>query len=271
MASHADARAQGGLWLVRLEDLDAAREVPGAAAEMLVTLRAFGMTSDAPVMRQQPRRALYAAALERLAAAGHSYPCGCTRTEIARAALPGLEGPRYPGTCRAGLAPGRRPRAIRLALPEHCRIAFSDRIQGDQEQWLNEAVGDFVLRRADGLHAYQLAVVFDDAWQGITHVVRGADLLASTPRQILLQRLLGLPSPSYAHVPLAVDAEGRKLSKSAASAPVDPRDPLAALHRAWRFLGQSPLPEPADVAGFWALARQHWDMGRVPAQAQLQP
>jgi len=271
VASHADARAQGGLWLVRMEDLDATREVPGAAAALLDTLRAFGMTSDAPVMRQQPRHAVYAAALDRLGAAGHTYACGCTRAEIARAALPGLEGPRYPGTCRAGLAPGRQARAMRLAIPDACRIAFADRVQGNQEQWLNEAVGDFVLRRADGLHAYQLAVVLDDAWQGITHVVRGADLLASTPRQILLQRLLGLPTPSYAHVPLAVDAEGRKLSKSAASAPVDPRDPLDALNRAWRFLGQTPLPEPADVAGFWALARQHWDMGRVPAQVQLQP
>lgn len=268
VASYADARAQAGVWLVRLEDLDRARAVPGAADDILRTLQAFGFLWDEPVLFQRHRSDAYQTALDRLAARGLTYACGCSRAEIARLGLPGREGPIYPGTCRAGLPPGRLPRTLRLRAPAP-PIAFVDRIQGAQSQSIAAAVGDFVLRRADGIHAYQLAVVVDDAWQGITQVVRGADLLLSTPRQILLQRFLGLLQPDYAHVPLAVDTEGRKLSKSLAAAPVDPSDPLPALRRAWELLGQEALPleslrRGCPIKRFWLQASTRWRIARVP-------
>jgi glutamyl-Q tRNA(Asp) synthetase len=264
VASRAQARAQGGQWLVRIEDLDRPREVPGAARTMLATLRALGLDWDGDLVYQSERIPDYRAALDRLAAQGLVFPCGCTRGEIAAAGRAGFEGPIYPGTCRDGLPPGRRARSIRLrAAPGEVR--FRDQIQGPQCQDVAQAAGDFVLRRADGIYAYQLAVVVDDAWQGIDQVVRGADLLDSTPRQILLQRALGLPTPDYAHVPLALDAAGHKLSKSLAGAPVDPSDPLPALRRAWDWLGQAPAPQRCSVVGFWAHALAHWRIARVPA------
>ena len=268
IASYADARAHAGFWLVRMEDLDRAREVPGAAADILRTLHAFGLTWDEPPVFQRNRSDAYQAALDRLTAHGLTYPCGCSRAEIAQLGRSGIEGPIYPGTCRDGLAHARRPRAIRLRT-QGPPIVLTDRIQGHQEQWVAETIGDFVLRRADGIHAYQLAVVVDDAWQGVTHVVRGADLLLSTPRQILLQQALGLPQPSYAHVPLILNAEGRKLSKSLAAAPVDPTNPLPALQRAWRLLGQEPLPPATTLSEFWKQASLRWRIERVPARATL--
>ncbi|WP_173865154.1 tRNA glutamyl-Q(34) synthetase GluQRS [Thiohalocapsa sp. ML1] len=266
LGSFADARSGAGEWLVRIEDLDRTREVPGAADGMLRTLEAFGLHWDGPVLYQRLRTDAYAAALERLVAQGLCYPCGCTRREIALRARPGLEGPIYPGTCRNGLPPGRAARSVRLRTT-HASIRFADAILGPQTQDVAEVVGDFVLRRADGIHAYQLAVVVDDAEQGITNVVRGADLLASTPRQILLQRHLGLPKPVYAHLPLALGADGRKLSKSLAALPVDAARPLPALLAAWRFLGQEAPPEPCkDVASFWAWALPNWQRHLVPSQ-----
>ena len=266
LASYADARAHGGEWLVRMEDLDRTREIPGAADAILRTLNACGFRWDGPLVYQSRRTQAYAAALERLSERGLTYPCACSRTEIARLARDGSEGPIYPGTCRGGLPPGRLARSIRLrTYPGDIR--FQDRIQGAQRQDVAAAVGDFVLRRADGIHAYQLAVVVDDAWQGIDQVVRGADLLASTPRQLLLQQALGLPHPTYAHVPLAVDHAGRKLSKSLAAAPVDPADPLPALLRAWTWLGQRPPPAGGSLSGFWAHATRTWSCARVPAIA----
>jgi glutamyl-Q tRNA(Asp) synthetase len=266
VGSFADARSRQGQWLVRIEDLDQGRAVAGSADLILRTLSAFGLCWDGEVLYQTQRTAAYAHALDRLAAADRCYPCGCSRREIAQNGRPGAEGPIYPGTCRAGLAPGRRPRSVRLRTDDAC-IGFIDAVQGAQRQRLAQDVGDFVLRRADGFHAYQLAVVVDDAEQGITHVVRGADLLLSTPRQILLQRLLGLPQPAYAHLPLALDAQGRKLSKSLAALPVDAADPVPALLAAWRFLGQRPQqPPPSDSDGFWAFARAHWDLARVPVR-----
>jgi len=277
LASYADARAHAGEWLVRMEDLDRTREVPGAADTILRTLDACGFRWDGPTVYQSRRTHAYAAALERLTARGLTYPCACSRAEIARQVRDGNDcrpagslyhpqGPIYPGTCRGGLPPGRPARSIRLRThPGDLR--FHDRIQGDQCQDVAAAVGDFVLRRADGIHAYQLAVVVDDAWQGITQVVRGADLLASTPRQLLLQQALGLPHPTYAHVPLAVDHAGRKLSKSLAAAPVDPADPLPALLRAWTWLGQRPPPAGGSLSGFWAHATRTWSCARVPAIA----
>ncbi len=264
VASFADARSRGGEWLLRMEDLDRPRERTGAAEQILRTLIAFGLSWDGPVVRQSRRSSAYASALGQLVDLGLVYPCACTRTEIARAGVQGVEGPIYPGTCRAGLPVGRPGRTLRMRAhgPE---IRWRDRIQGGQRQRVCTHVGDFVVRRADGLHAYQLAVIVDDAWQGITHVVRGADLLSSTPRQMLLQRALGLPRTEYAHVPLALDREGRKLSKSLDSLPVDPLHPLPALHQAWSFLGQEPIRGPASPRDFWRLALPLWRIERVPA------
>jgi glutamyl-Q tRNA(Asp) synthetase len=265
VASYADARANRGIWLVRMEDLDRTREVPGAADVILRTLSAFGFEWDEDVIYQRRRTDAYREALDALRERGLTYPCGCSRAEVARAGRSGPEGPVYPGTCRAGLAPGRRARTERFRTPAGA-LAFEDRIQGPQEQAVDEAVGDFVLRRADGIHAYQLAVVVDDALQGITQVVRGADLLLSTPRQILLQRALGFSQPSYAHVPLVLDTEGRKLSKSLAAVPVDPRAPLPALHTAWTLLGQTPPPADLLIDAFWTWAIPEWRIARIPAR-----
>ncbi len=231
-ASWLDARAAGGRWLVRIEDLDRPRCAPGAADAILCALDRLGLHWDGEVLYQSRRLEHYRAALDKLAP--HTYWCGCTRREIADSSL-GLarDGAHiYPGTCRAGTA---RKRALRVrTTPE--AIAFADRVQGRREQVLERDIGDFVLYRADGLFAYQLAVVVDDAAQGVTDVVRGADLLDSTPRQIYLQRLLALPTPRYLHVPVALDAAGEKLSKQTAAAPVE-ADPRA-LRRALAFLGQ---------------------------------
>ena len=264
VASFADARAHGGEWLVRIEDLDRPRTVPGAADAILRTLLALGLCWDRPPLLQSPRTAAYEEALERLTALGLTYPCACSRAEIGGGGHHGGIAPVYPGTCRNGLPPGRPPRSIRLRT-SHALRQFHDRIQGAQQQDVATVVGDFVLRRADGIHAYQLAVVVDDAWQGISHVVRGADLLASTPAQGLLQQALGLPTPTYAHIPLAVDHRGRKLSKSWAAAPVDPADPVPTLRRAWAWLGQEPAPAGASPADFWQHAGRNWRIERVPA------
>ncbi|NBC48054.1 MAG: tRNA glutamyl-Q(34) synthetase GluQRS [Gammaproteobacteria bacterium] len=264
VASFADARQHGGEWLVRIEDVDQQRAVPGADRQILSTLDAFGLHWDGAVLYQSQRTECYEAALAQLRRAGRCYPCACTRREIAASGPAGPEGPIYSGRCRNGLPAGRDPRSERLRV-DPIAIEVEDRIQGPVRQCLATEVGDFVLRRADGFHAYQLAVVVDDAAQQINQIVRGADLLSSTPRQVYLQRLLGLEQPRYAHVPLALDATGRKLSKTLASAPVDPRDPIAGLARAWRFLGQAPLPEPpADVSVFWQQAIPRWRIDAVP-------
>ena len=225
------ARHAAGEWLVRIEDLDPPREVPGATRSQLDTLAAFGLVPDRPPVRQSERHDLYQAALQHLLADGAAFPCPCSRSELAAS----------DGIHRACVATTARTRpAYRLRVADGTTIAFDDRLQGRIEQDIAREVGDFVLLRADGLWAYQLAVVVDDADQGITEVVRGADLLDSTPRQILLQRALGLPTPRYLHLPLVLDAQGHKLSKSSAALPVDPADPLPALRLCWRLLGQAP-------------------------------
>jgi glutamyl-Q tRNA(Asp) synthetase len=246
LASWLDARSSGGRWLVRMEDLDTPRVKPGADALILGALQALGLEWDGTVVYQSQRRPLYEAALLRLQ--GHVYACGCSRREIADSALAlAADGAQvYPGTCRTGLAPGRAARAVRVRTTGE-PIAFEDRRQGRQSQVLEREVGDFVLRRADGQFAYQLAVVVDDAEQQVTDVVRGADLLDSTPRQIWLQRLLGYPTPRYLHVPVAVDRSGEKLSKHTGSRAFGAED----LRRALRFLGQPPSDSLAEAARAW--------------------
>jgi glutamyl-Q tRNA(Asp) synthetase len=258
LASWLDARAAQGRWLVRIEDLDAPRVQPGAADEILRTLEQLGLTWDGPVVYQGQRKQRYAAALQRLQS--HTYWCGCTRREIADSAL-GLaaDGAQiYPGTCRKGIAPGRAPRALRIrAMGDEIR--FNDRVQGPQRQNVEAEVGDFVLYRAEGQFAYQLAVVVDDAGQGVTDVVRGADLLDSTARQICLQRLLGYPQPRYLHIPAAVNAAGEKLSKQTGAPPINVARRNEELRKALAFLGQA---ETDDLAA----AVKNWNPRLIPAR-----
>jgi glutamyl-Q tRNA(Asp) synthetase len=264
VASHLDARSRGGQWLVRIEDLDPPREVPGAAADILRALEAFALHWDGAVVYQSTRGARYQRALAALIERGLAYPCACTRREIASSALPGIDGPVYPGTCRAGLPPGRSARLWRLRVPPG-EVTYRDECYGPQSQDVAREVGDFVLRRADGWFAYQLAVVVDDCAQDITRVVRGSDLLDSTPRQIVLQRLLGLPTPAYLHVPTAAGADGQKLSKQNLARPLDLRRPAAAWLAALRFLGQSPpaalASAPAEDIRQWACTA--WDATKI--------
>jgi glutamyl-Q tRNA(Asp) synthetase len=274
VASYADARAAQGQWLLRIEDVDIARARPGAADAILATLERFGFTWDGPVWRQSLRGDAYAEALDRLDALGLVYTCHCSRRELA-GARPSPIGERvYPGTCRqrppsplAGTT-GNARAAWRLRVPS-TPVDYVDRHYGRQSQDLAADVGDFVLRRSDGLYAYQLAVVVDDAAQGITDVARGADLLMSTARQVFLQRSLGYPTPRYLHVPVAVDGRGDKLSKQT-RAPALSGDPLLALLAAWRFLGQpAPAATPGSVAAFWAYAQSAWDPRHLPSVPML--
>ncbi len=247
LASWLDARAHHGTWLIRIEDVDTPRCVPGADQTIIDQLAACGLVSDGPIVYQSQRGHLYQQALDRLIAQGDAYPCACTRAEIAQAnAALGHTKPRhgdmiYPGTCRperGGLA-GRPARAWRLRVPDGdaAHLVWHDARLGQQDQWLDQAVGDFVIKRADGLWAYQLAVVVDDAAQGITHVVRGEDLADNTPRQIWLQQRLGLPTPHYHHTPLVLGDNGEKLSKQNGATPLNLYSPLHALRQAGQTLG----------------------------------
>lgn len=271
MASRLEAKSRNGDWLVRIEDLDPPREVPGSADRILATLERCGFEWDGAVLYQSTRHAAYHAALEMLAKNGDAFPCACSRTEIAASATRmGAEGPVYPGTCRRGLPANRDPRAMRFRVPDG-EVRFDDRLQGETCQQVAAEIGDFVIRRADGPVAYQLAVVVDDGWQGVTDVVRGADLLLSTPRQILLQARLGLPTPGYLHIPLLLDELGGKLSKQAGSLPVDASRPAATLFTALRLLNQAPPPEleHASVAESWQWAVKHWMPERLQGIRQL--
>jgi glutamyl-Q tRNA(Asp) synthetase len=263
LGSYLDARAHHGDWLVRIEDIDGPRTMRGAAEHILKTLHRFGMRCDAPPVAQSARTALYQQALMQLSEAGLVYPCGCTRKEIADSlASTHLRHTTlaYPGTCRAGLQ-GKPARAWRIRVPERDAsvIHFDDRWQGPQMQDLATEVGDFVLKRADGHWAYQLAVVVDDAQQEITHVVRGADLLDSTARQIYLQQCLHVATPSYLHVPVMVDANGEKLSKQTGASPLDPEQPLDALRAAAAHLGlPAELQRAESVTAFYRDAIDAW-------------
>jgi glutamyl-Q tRNA(Asp) synthetase len=244
-----------------MEDVDRAREVPGAADRILRTLELFGFQWDGPVVRQSERTDLYEAALERLQSRQLIYACSCTRTDLARLPRSGDGEPIYPGTCRPGARSSPLAPALRFLTGQPGRItSFRDALQGPVAQDVAAEVGDFIVRRRDGFFAYQLAVVVDDAEQGVTEVVRGCDLLDNTPRQILLQHALAVPTPAYTHLPLVTEADGSKLSKRDRSVPLDASRAPETLHRALFELGQSP---PADllragVADLWAWAMENW-------------
>lgn len=262
LASWLDARRAGGRWLLRMEDLDQPRVIPGAADTILRQLEAFALEWDGPVVYQSARLELYQEAVGKLKT--HCYPCACTRKELEDSAL-AIDGSRiYPGTCRAGLAPGKAQRAGRTAFAVRLRtgaapVRFVDRVQGAISQSVETEAGDFILLRADGIFAYQLAVVVDDAAQGITDVVRGADLLDSTARQIVLQRLLGFATPRYLHAPVATNRAGEKLSKQTRAADAGPDDLPGALE----FLGMN-APEGLVPKELLEWASSHWDPARVP-------
>ncbi|AZD04508.1 tRNA glutamyl-Q(34) synthetase GluQRS [Pseudomonas chlororaphis] len=258
LASYLDARAVGGRWLLRMEDLDPPREEPGAQAAILKALESYGFEWDGEMVRQSERHAAYAEVLNRLFNQGLAYACSCSRKQLEP--YHGI----YPGLCR-NAGHGQEDAAIRLRVPE-LEYPFTDRVQGEFRQHLGRDVGDFVIRRRDGLYAYQLAVVLDDAWQGVTDIVRGADLLDSTPRQLYLQELLGLPQPRYLHVPLITQPDGHKLGKSYRSPPLAADQATPLLLRALRALGQKTDSEmahasPREVLS-WGI--EHWDALLIP-------
>lgn len=256
VASYAQARALQGQWIVRMEDLDRPREVPGMAEALLSDLAAFGMVSDEPVLYQSKRDSAYSAALTQLQQRQLTFSCSCSRRDLSGMTV-------YPGNCRNGvLKPG--PTSTRIKAADRL-IQFDDLVMGAYSQNIAADVGDFIVKRVDGLFAYQLAVVVDDGFQRITEVVRGEDLLASTPRQIYLQQLLGLPTLDYLHLPLALHADGSKLSKQTKAQPIDTNNPVKGLVSAWRFLGQQSFAvEPDGVMSFWSQAAAAWLVRRIP-------
>lgn len=261
LASRLDASAHGGRWLLRIEDLDPPREMPGAADAILDALRRLGFAHDGEIVFQSRREALYRAAFDRLLAAGIAYPCACTRREVADSQLRDAATAAqatlvYPGTCRNGMPAGRAARAWRVRLDSES-VHWFDRRLGAQAERLDRTTGDFVVRRADGYWAYQLAVVVDDDAQGVTDVVRGADLSGSTARQVFLQGRLGMATPRYLHVPVVVDARGEKLSKQTGAPPVEATRPLEALDAALAFLGLGEV-RAASLHEWWPQAIERW-------------
>ena len=278
VGSYLSARHAGGEWLLRIEDLDTPREVPGSADQIIATLDAFGFEWTGSILRQSSRRDAYESATQQLLNAGLAFHCSCTRSELlalhtnnTNGAAQCFEGDelRYPGVCRQGVRAPHRKTAVRLFVtPGETEVL--DLIQGRFTVDVSAEVGDFVIRRRDQLHAYQLAVVVDDGLQGITVIVRGADLLNSTPRQMILQRLLNLPTPMYAHLPVVTDANGIKLSKSAGAAAIDVSRPTEELWRALRFLRQAPPPDlrRGELATLWEWAIKHWQLQPLNGQRQ---
>lgn len=271
VGSYCLARKDGGQWLLRMEDLDPPRVVPGAADEILSALEKLGLHWDGKVVWQSQRTEAYIEAAERLREKGLVFDCACSRKEILLSApQPGEDGPIYPGTCRTGSRPEHKPRALRIKVPQE-QISFRDGVFGPLQQVLSEVVGDFVLRRADGLFAYQLAVVVDDAYSGVNQVVRGADLLSSTPRQIFLHACLGKPVPKYVHLPLVMGSNGRKISKRHGVDLLDYEcDAARLLAQALSFLGQR---VPNDLLGappteILSWATQNFEQVRIPAVSE---
>ncbi len=270
LASFLQARSRGALWKMRIDDLDTPRIVPGAAPRILCTLEDFGLVWDGPVLYQSQRAPAYDEAIRQLRDRGRVFDCGCTRRQ-AQSGPQGLEGPIYPGTCRNGIPQGKPARSLRVIV-DRAQIRFVDQVQGCYRQNLMRDIGDFVVRRADGRVAYQLATVVDDAAQGVGEVVRGADLLSSTPRQIHLQTALDLVQPVYAHVPLVVDRNDRKLGKRNGALALDAHERGRELVEALDLLGQAPAPElalePVDNIIAWATAR--WRLPAVPMQIHVE-
>lgn len=271
VASYCDAKANNGKWLLRMEDLDKPREVKGAADNILQTLEIFGFEWNDEVMYQSQREEHYTAALSVLQNKQLIYPCTCTRKEIADSSNSiGIDGVIYPKTCLKHALKPNIHKAFRVMTLDK-NVTFFDAIQGEIVQNLARDVGDFIVKRADGLFAYQLAVVVDDAAQDVTHIVRGADLLDSTPRQIYLQRLLGFATPRYAHIPIAVNVVGEKLSKQTLAEPISMSIPEHQLFEALSFLGQRPPAElkSATLAEMWRWAIANWQLENVPKLRQI--
>ena len=263
VASYLQARSKRGEWLLRIEDVDTTRRVTGSDSAIMSTLERLGFEWDQEVTWQSRRTEQYQQALEQLMAEERVFPCTCSRKLLAQTAgeISGV----YPGTCRSNRLPLAHPHAIRLRVDD-IMIHFDDAVSGEYRQSLVDECGDFVIKRRDGLFAYQLAVVVDDALQGITEVVRGADLLDSTPRQIFLQRCLGYSQPDYVHLPLMLDPQGRKLSKSEGAAELNADKPAASLHKALAHLGQQPplALMHAGVTDIWQWALENWEIGKIP-------
>ena len=257
IGSWLQARSQGGRWLVRIEDIDPPRAVPGAAEQQIATLARFGLQSDGAVQYQSRFDNRHQSALSVLLQSGLAYPCGCTRRDLPQSGI-------YPGTCSNGLPTGREARSIRLRTDKAEELVFHDRVQGEIREHPGACTGDFVIRRADGLIAYQLAVVVDDHASGITEVVRGADLIESTARQIHVYNCLGWESPRWMHLPLIVDKNGRKLSKSESDDPVDNLPAPDALRLALRALGHEPPATAVSVPAMLEWAERHWEIDRIP-------
>lgn len=266
VGSYLQARSQNGEWLVRMEDLDPPREMVGAADDILHTLDLYGFEWDGPVLYQSSRHEAYSHQIEELRSAGLAYPCHCSRKEIAEHQLlvggkPGI----YPGICR-GKHHHSSNHAIRINTENSGQIKFYDAVQGEIIQRIEQEVGDFVIHRADGLYAYQLAVVVDDAEQQISEIVRGSDLLDSTARQIFLQQRIVFATPDYIHLPIAVNSDGEKLSKQTHAPPIGKKNPVTTLWQALDFLGQLPLPElkESDLESLWKWAIQNWKLEAIP-------
>ena len=272
VGSFLQARSQGVEWLVRVEDVDTPRIVPGASDAILRTLECHALYWDGSIVYQSERSEYYSHALNILKEKGFAYPCTCSRRELAEIAKMGSSGRIYPGLCRSGPQNLQRPPAMRVRTDNHL-IEFHDQIQGNFRQCLESEVGDFVMRRADGVFSYQLAVVVDDAEQGITDIVRGSDLLDSSPRQIYLQQLLGYPAVNYYHLPLAMKDSSSKLSKQTGAPALDNRTPVENIIESLRFLDQEPPQElaQADLKTLWDWALQHWDLAKIPQRIQIAP
>jgi glutamyl-Q tRNA(Asp) synthetase len=262
VGSFLQARFHHGLWLIRVEDIDPPREVTGSARRIIADLARLGLQSDQPILFQSTRTKAYENAIQTLINKGDAFNCCCSRKQLPANGI-------YPGTCRHGLPQGQQARSIRIRT-ESEPVTFTDRVMGRCQQNLQKEVGDFVIRRADGLAAYQLAVAVDDAYQGVTEIVRGADLLESTARQIWLQQKLGLPTPGYMHLPLVVGRDGRKLSKCEDADPVRHADPAEAVHEALVFLGQKP-PAGLNLDSLWNWAIDHWRIDAIPRQSIYRP
>ena len=258
VASYFDARRHQGAWKIRIDDIDPPRTVAGSAESILADLQRLGFEPDGDILRQSTRTSAYRDAVRQLKDTGRAFDCGCSRSD-----LDGHD--RYPGTCRDGLPPGKSARSVRFVVPQES-IVFSDRIQGAQSFDLENVGGDFVIWRADDLPAYQLAAAVDDAWQGITDVVRGADLLDSTPRQLAIQQALSLPSPRYAHVPVVTGIDGRKLSKRTRDDPIRNAAPHESIRQALRFLGHDP-GDRASLEDLHRWAQAYFDLSQVPREA----